>query len=141
MFQLTKECGENLAIYIENVTNKDVEMKEIAAKYTTDVIATCAFGITANCFKNENSEFRIASRKLFQRSFYGTLQMFSYTFAPVAVKIFKFQFVNPQIADFLRGVFMETMAQRETVKNKQNDLIDILIDLKNQETRDDEFKF
>jgi len=141
MMYLMKECGENLKQHIEKFLEESVEVKELAAKYTTDVIATCAFGINANSFVNENSEFRVAGRRLFSSSLSRVAQTLSYFFAPWAVKIFRCKFLDGTAVEFLRKAFMDTMNQREISKVKRNDLIDILLELKNQETNDDEFKF
>lgn len=141
MMPLIKECGENLKNYMATVLNEKSEAKEITAKYTTDVITTCAFGISANSFVDENSEFRVAGRKLAGDSFYRYIQALSYSFGHLLVKLFKFKFIEAEAAKFLSDVFLETIKQRESAKIKRNDLIDILIDLKNQEDWDDDFKF
>ena len=46
-----------------------IEMKEFAARFTTDVISSCAFGIEANSLKNPNAEFRKYGKKIFESSF------------------------------------------------------------------------
>lgn len=141
MMPLMKECGENLQNFIKTVLDEKAEAKEIAGKYTTDVIATCAFGISANSFVDPNSEFRVAGRKLAGDSFYRYIQALSYSFAHLLVKLFRFKFIEAEAANFLSRAFLDTIEQRESSKIKRNDLIDILIDLKNQEAIDDDFKF
>ncbi|RZC37339.1 p450 domain containing protein, partial [Asbolus verrucosus] len=54
MIPLINEIGETMNKYIEkNISNFSLEAKEICAKYSTDVIAKCAFAINANSFKSE----------------------------------------------------------------------------------------
>lgn len=39
-------------------------MKELSARFTTDVISLCAFGIEANSLKDPNAEFRHNGAKI-----------------------------------------------------------------------------
>lgn len=141
MMSLIKECGENLEKHMKTILNEKVEMKDIAAKYTTDVITSCAFGINANSFTVPNSEFRKYGKIVFASTTTKIFQALSYFFAPTLAKIFKFHFIDPVAADFFRKVFTETMKQRELSGHVRNDLVDILIELKKEEKQDDEFKF
>jgi len=59
MFSLIAECAEQLQQYVDKpARNGDIlEMKEIMARFTTDVIGSRAFGINCNSIRNPNSEF------------------------------------------------------------------------------------
>ncbi|KAF5275809.1 hypothetical protein FQA39_LY06669 [Lamprigera yunnana] len=140
MTYLITECGKNLEEYLLTKSDENLEMKEVAAKYTTDVISSCAFGLDANSFRDD-SEFRYYGKLLFSTSFLTTLKTSSYLLAPIFVKIFKYTFIDSTAAQFLRKVFNETLEKRELSKVKRNDLIDVLNEIKNQETSDDTFKF
>ncbi|KAF2902939.1 hypothetical protein ILUMI_03239 [Ignelater luminosus] len=67
MFQTLLECGKQLNDYMQNISLKDesVNIKDILGCLTTDVIASCAFGIRCNSFKDTNSEFRKYLKKNF----------------------------------------------------------------------------
>lgn len=67
MFPLIVECGNHLEKYMEKtiVSGDIVECHELAAKFTTDVIGSCAFGISMNDFNNEGSQFREMGREYF----------------------------------------------------------------------------
>ncbi|KAF7285755.1 hypothetical protein GWI33_010123 [Rhynchophorus ferrugineus] len=55
---ITKEA-ENMSDYIEKFVNvPNIDSVEICAKFSTNVIALCAFGVEAKCFENEDAEFR-----------------------------------------------------------------------------------
>uniref|UniRef100_A0A1A9WV45 Cytochrome P450 n=1 Tax=Glossina brevipalpis TaxID=37001 RepID=A0A1A9WV45_9MUSC len=68
-----QEVGLNLNEYLLKMPLNDsncfqVELKELCALYTTDVIATVAFGIQANSFTYPNGEFRRHGREIFRFS-------------------------------------------------------------------------
>ncbi|PSN29893.1 Cytochrome P450 6k1 [Blattella germanica] len=62
-----------------------VEMKEVAAKFTTDVIATCTFGIDSNALKNPNAEFRQNLRKTLEFTPLRASAAYLSSFAPKLV--------------------------------------------------------
>lgn len=141
MTVLMKECGEKMVKYVGHKSGENFEVKETVAKFTTDVISTCAFGINANSYESEDSEFRKAGKKMFSPSFLQAIKALSYFMIPKFVQIFKFSFIDPNAAIFLREVFNKTIRKREESNVKRNDLIDILIELKNQDNGDTDFKF
>ncbi|KAH1021272.1 hypothetical protein HUJ04_010807 [Dendroctonus ponderosae] len=59
MFPHILREGNLMVDYISNFDNMpSIESKEICAKFSTNVIARCAFAIDAGCFNTENAEFR-----------------------------------------------------------------------------------
>lgn len=66
MFSTLLDCGEPLQKYINKMAtaNKAIEVRELAARYTTDVIASVAFGIEVNAIDNPDTEFRKYGRKV-----------------------------------------------------------------------------
>ncbi|KAL9708002.1 hypothetical protein quinque_011520 [Culex quinquefasciatus] len=55
--ELEKCLGQELAM------DSNVEMKDILARFTTDVIGNCAFGLECNSLKNPGAEFREMGRR------------------------------------------------------------------------------
>lgn len=45
-----------------------MEFRDLAAKFTTEVISTCCFGLETNTIQNEDSEFRAVCRKVLDPS-------------------------------------------------------------------------
>ncbi|RZC36977.1 p450 domain containing protein [Asbolus verrucosus] len=143
MYHLIKEAGEDLLDYLEKEVPKKVkvDIREVSAKYTTDAITSTSFGINANCFKNENAEFRLVSRRVFNWSnLERAISTSCYFVAPTLVKLFKMKFIDSFSSDFLRNAFWKTISEREQRKFVRNDLIDILIEMKNKEAVDDPLK-
>ncbi|KAF2893764.1 hypothetical protein ILUMI_12409 [Ignelater luminosus] len=133
MFPLINDASLEMITYLEQHSSKSsLEAKDICAKYSTDVIATCAFGIQACSFKNENSEFRVTCKRMFDFSFSSAFRQVSYFILPDLVKLLRLSFFKPEVMDFFRDVFWKTIKLREKTKGKRNDLIDIIIQMKEQ---------
>ncbi|XP_011695537.1 PREDICTED: cytochrome P450 9e2-like, partial [Wasmannia auropunctata] len=54
MFKLMTECGVDFGNYLVQLPPEQriMEMKDVFARYTNDVIATCVFGISVDSMKN-----------------------------------------------------------------------------------------
>lgn len=66
MFPLVQTCAEKLRDVIDSTPDHEsFDFKDLTARYTIDVIGSCAFGLDTNSLHNPNSEFRMISKKIF----------------------------------------------------------------------------
>lgn len=100
MFYLINNIGQNLDKYLTELplTNNNtttamvMDIKDMCARYTTDVISSCAFGIQANSIDmGDNSDFRKYGRKFFDFSIYRAIELSCFFFMPELISIFKFK--------------------------------------------------
>jgi cytochrome P450 family 6 len=82
------------------------------AKFTTDVIASCAFGINSNSLKNPDAEFRRYMRNIFDFSITNGLAGITAFFAPSLKRILKLKFVDDATADYIRSTVWRTVEHR-----------------------------
>lgn len=68
-----------------------IEVNEIFARYSTDIIARTAFGVKANSLKDPNSEFRRHGREMFDFKWYRAIEFTSIFFLPQIVPLFGFK--------------------------------------------------
>lgn len=143
MLPLMDEVADSLLVYLEKQLSQSdsIEARESLAKYGTDVISSCAFGIRANCFENEDAEFREASRKLFASDWKTGIRQTSHFFVHSLAKTLNLPFFPRETTAFLREAFWSAIKEREDTNTKRGDLIDIVIQIKNGEADDDEVKF
>lgn len=135
MLPIMNECGLDLQKHLHmRASSESTEMKEVCARFTTDLIASCVFGIKARSLQENDSEFRKAAKRMFSCSVQRSFQFFTYLFAPKLVSIFKVRFIDPLSADFLTRVFMDTMRLRENPENRRNDLVDTLMSVSSNTT-------
>nr|XP_034187550.1 probable cytochrome P450 6a13 isoform X1 [Osmia lignaria] len=140
MFYLLAECGEEFQKLIGSSSEADrpIEIRELAAKFTIDVIGSCAFGIQINALTDEESEFHRAAKKLSRPSYKATLWRMLRTAMPRVYKFLSVQVINPEVTRFFKNVVSQMLKQREEHGIKRHDFMDLLIELKNKGTLENE---
>nr|ALX81394.1 cytochrome P450 [Liposcelis entomophila] len=134
MFPTMITVGEELVrVLNESVGDPDgVEVREMMGRYTTDVIASCAFGIEVSSLKNPDSEFRKMSKALNTRTVIEILGMWLTFIFPQAIRILRLHMIPKQVTKFFMAVVKDTMEYREKNDVKRNDFFQLLIQLKNK---------
>jgi cytochrome P450 family 6 len=94
------------------LSGSTVEVKETMARFTTDVIAACAFGINSNSLKDPDSEFGRQIRSVFTFSVKKGLAMLFAWFAPSLNKIFRLNFVEDKTNNYVREIVWKTVEYR-----------------------------
>jgi hypothetical protein len=82
------------------------------ARFTTDVIASCAFGINANSLKDPASEFGQHVRTAFNFSVQKGLAMLLAWFAPSLNTIFGLKFIEDKMNNYVRKIVWNTVEYR-----------------------------
>lgn len=99
MFYLMNDIGTELNALLMTVTGNAttntacVELKEICARFTTDILASCAFGVRANSLAEPNSEFRRHGRAIFDFNWYRAVEFMSLFYLPSVATFFKFKVI------------------------------------------------
>ncbi|XP_055909014.1 cytochrome P450 6g1-like [Eupeodes corollae] len=134
MFPLIEEIGFELNEYLCRLTKDNKtsmqEIKEISALFGTDVIASVAFGMYANCLKDENSDFRRNGKPIFKWNTMRAYEFIVMFFFPQLVKLFRAKLFPTEATKFLVDSISFVMADRAKSRIPRNDLIDILVKIK-----------
>ncbi|XP_078033588.1 cytochrome P450 6a8 isoform X1 [Augochlora pura] len=140
MFYLLEECSEEFQKLIDESSKngRPIEIRELAAKFTIDVIGTCAFGIQINALTDEESEFHRAAKKLSKPSYKTTLWRMLRTAIPKLYKLLGVQVIDPGVTEFFKNVVSQMISQRQKHAVKRHDFMDLLIELKNKGTLENE---
>jgi cytochrome P450 family 6 len=140
MFQTLLECGHELGSILEkSASNEEViEIKDILARYSTDIISSCAFGIECNCLKNPDAEFRQWGRKIFEPSLRRSLLSFIVATVPRLLSVLKLRVLDPNISKYFRNMVEETVNYRERNNITRNDFMHLLIQIKNKVKPDED---
>uniref|UniRef100_A0AAT9UTS4 Cytochrome P450 6PZ17 n=1 Tax=Maconellicoccus hirsutus TaxID=177089 RepID=A0AAT9UTS4_MACHI len=126
MYPLIQDCGKKLHFILHNLVNKDILIKDICARYTTDVIGICAFGLNINSLNDPDSIFTQMGNRVLETSFINTLRA---AFPKLDLFFDPFGSDNILQAFFLNFV-KDTVQHRLDHKIVRGDLLDLLISLK-----------
>jgi cytochrome P450 family 6 len=94
------------------LTGSPVDVKETMARFTTDVVASYAFGINSNSPKYPNAEFKKHVRKIFELSFQKGLGVLTSFFAPYLTIHFKLKFLDDVTTNYIRKTVWSTVEYR-----------------------------
>lgn len=123
-----------LSNHLDSKTNSFLlEMKVIAARYTTDTVASVAFGMHGNSIKDPNSHFHKFARKIFEISASRIVELGSCFFVPQLVSLFRFKFFSQETVNFMRESINQAIDTREKNEVIRGDLIDALVSLKSMD--------
>ncbi|KAJ8688568.1 hypothetical protein QAD02_024363 [Eretmocerus hayati] len=132
MFNLVLECADSLEKVLEKITseNEVVECCEVAARYTTDVIGACAFGIDMKALGDEESEFRKVGKRFTHADKWRAFKIRFKQICPGLYQLLRPIMYDHEINDFFIGSMMQTMKYRKENNIRRGDFVDLLIDLK-----------
>ncbi|KAK0183124.1 hypothetical protein PV327_001194 [Microctonus hyperodae] len=136
MFPLLIDCHKVLEELIINKAsnNSTVEVRDLAGKFTIDVIGTCAFGIQINLLTQEHSEFHKIMRKISRPNYKNTLWRMLRTSLPKIYNLLGIQLFDSEVTNFFKDIISQMVVQRESEQeNKRNDFMDSLIEIKNNQ--------
>lgn len=129
--EFVKTLNEELKI------TTDIEMKEFLARFTTDVIGTCAFGLDCNSLKDPDAKFREMGKKVFEQPRNNRFKQFLIISFKEAGRFFNVKTVREDVSEFFMKVVKDTVEYREKNHVKQNDFMDLLLNLKNSSNEND----
>jgi len=134
MFSLISECADHFEQYVEKLADRDeaIECRELTAKYTTDVIGTCAFGIEMNALSDENSEFRKIGRNIFAPTWYNMIRLNMRRSMPWLFRIMYFFMRETINIKFFTHLLKENIDYREKNNIVRHDFVDVLREIKKQ---------
>ncbi|XP_046824906.1 probable cytochrome P450 6a14 [Vespa crabro] len=132
MFNLILECGDHFENYIEKLVakNESIECRELTAKFTTDVIGSCAFGLEMNSIADEDSEFRKMGRSIFEVNILNIIRNKIRNMAPQAYKLIGYILRRDEVTKFFQGLIVNTINYRKKHNILRNDFVNLLMKLK-----------
>lgn len=119
--------------------NEVINVQDLMMLYTTEFISSTCFGIETNSLNDPNSDFRrYGGRALLEAQDIVFKAILVRNFKSIA-RFFGYRAISPDVSDFFLTIVKETVIYREKNNIKRNDLLDVLIKLKNDINNEQEF--
>lgn len=107
-----------------------IDVREVTAKFTTDVIGSCVFGIKMNSLSGKESEFRRFGRQIFAMSFLKILRLRIKQFLPMLHYLLVRILPADQETKIMLKLTKDTFNFREKHNIVRPDFMNILMELK-----------
>ncbi|KAG8296016.1 heme binding [Homalodisca vitripennis] len=140
MFQLMGRCADQLQDHIEKVVLQkgEFEVKDLIARFTTDIIATCAFGLEVNSIENRDDEFYKVGQLIFVSTREFFLKFMIHRAFPIIARTLKLDMFHPRISEVLQRIMTDTIEYRQKHNVVRNDFVELLMKVKENKNLDDE---
>lgn len=132
MFPLIVNCAKKLQVVGADVVSRggDCDVRELMARFTTEFIGACGFGIEVDSINNENSLFRALGRKMFTPTWKTIFLNGMHEILPEVRNLMPQ--VTKELATDMSVIVKNICEQRNFQPSGRNDFVDMLLELQNK---------
>ncbi|XP_075228836.1 putative cytochrome P450 6a14 [Lycorma delicatula] len=136
MFQQFNECTDELLNHLQEIekNNQPADARETMAKFSTDVIGSCAFGLQFNSLKDPDSKFRKVGREILSPTLQGRVRLLLRIIHDKLPTLLGLKAFKKEAEEFFINLVKDTINYRETNKIERNDFIQIMMTLRKQDS-------
>ncbi|XP_017061951.1 cytochrome P450 9c1 [Drosophila ficusphila] len=141
MFELIQCCNVEAVDFLRRQSDGgsvELELKDFFTRYTNDVIATAAFGIQVNSFRDPNNEFFSLGQRISEFSFWGGLKVMLYILVPKLMKVLRVPVMDMNNVDYFRKLVFDAIECRKKQNIVRPDMIHLLLEAQRQLRADQE---
>ncbi|XP_063628277.1 cytochrome P450 6B2-like [Cydia splendana] len=132
MFPLVVRCAERLQGVARDAAARfdTCDVRELMARYTTEFIGACGFGVDTDSLGNEDSAFRNIGRMIFATPLPILIKLMLWQLFP---PLRSFLYVaNPKVGDAIFDLVKTVRKDRQYKPSGRNDFIDLLLELESK---------
>lgn len=132
MFSTLIDCGESLQKYVANLADENelLDVREIFACYSTNVIASVGFGNDIDCIKDPNHEFRRYGKKMFEMTISNGIRSAITFLSPKMMSLLHLRATDKSVEDFMTSVTEQNLEYRERNQIIRKDFFQLLMQLR-----------
>jgi len=140
MFTLIRECCDEAVKYLKNELKSSpngvvLDLKDYITRFTNDVIASCAFGISVNSLVDRNNEFYTMGKIINNFDFWLGIKFLLLTnFRPIT-RALGMTFFSKKHVNYFKNIVLDTMKYREEHNIVRPDMINMLMEAKKAENK------
>ncbi|GAB1865203.1 Probable cytochrome P450 6a13 [Camponotus japonicus] len=139
LFELIMEVSEKFKQFVDQYVDDEepIEFRNLAAKFTSEIIATCFFGLKTNAIEHGDSEFLKMCKKVADPSLEIARKRYVRDYMPVLYKWLSICLIPRDVSVYFIRIVKEIITYRQLNNVTRNDIMQSLIDLKYEETKVD----
>ncbi|XP_052891061.1 cytochrome P450 6a22-like [Anopheles moucheti] len=140
MFATIREIGDEFLASVTRYVDREeaIDVKLLCQCFTCDVVGSCAFGLQCNSLKNEGSKLLEIGDKVFKPPAWRNMLTFLLISYKGIAKRLHLAAFPAEVASFFMPLVTETISDRERKAIERPDFLNLLIQLKNKGTVEDE---
>jgi cytochrome P450 family 6 len=131
MFPIVASKADRMIEFVGSKVGSEglIELKEVFASYTTESIASVAFGLEVDCHGNPDNAFRKAGRAVFEPPAWENIKgIFAFSFENLA-KFLNLSFTNKEVTKFFMNTVKDTKEYREKNNVERNDFFQLVMNI------------
>lgn len=135
MFEQIYNCTDNIMTYIDNQAKPKavLEAKNLFQIFSTNVIASCAFGLDFGSDSEQGKQFRETMNETFKPSKFELLRFTFIAMYPNLANWLKIKSMPKEKSDYFLNLSKETVRYRKEHNIKRGDFLQLILNLKDQE--------
>uniref|UniRef100_A0A182PYV6 Uncharacterized protein n=1 Tax=Anopheles epiroticus TaxID=199890 RepID=A0A182PYV6_9DIPT len=131
MFHTIVDVGTRLDQYLAErcMRLQRIDIKDLLARFMTDVIGTCAFGIECNSLETPDSQFRVMGKRMINLPKLKSLKVFFAMMFRKRAQALGIRYNDKDVSDFFMNVVRDTIRYRKENGVRRDDFMQLLIDM------------
>ncbi|XP_073817821.1 probable cytochrome P450 9f2 [Musca autumnalis] len=132
MFQLMLQTVDEAMCFMRtqqaSVDSFDVDIKDLTTRLTNDIIASTAFGLQVNSFRDKNNEFYIKAKNAVNFTGFQQYKMIFMMVFPKLAGILKIDIFDKSFTEYFMHLVLDTMKYRQEHNIQRPDMINLLME-------------
>ncbi|XP_011150777.1 cytochrome P450 9e2-like [Harpegnathos saltator] len=130
MFKLMSDYAVDFANFVAELSPEQrvVEVKDILTRYTNDMIAICAFGVSVDSMRDPKNLFYENGKKATTINTVAILKFYMFRNLPKLARILKLKVVDEKLAKYFRDVIETTIRTRDKEGIVRPDMLQLMME-------------
>uniref|UniRef100_A0A1A9W7C0 Cytochrome P450 n=1 Tax=Glossina brevipalpis TaxID=37001 RepID=A0A1A9W7C0_9MUSC len=134
MFQLMNKVANDATDYLRQQQKEnpdqglEIDLRNFVTRYSSDIVASTAFGIEVNSFENYNNEFYLMGKRVTTFTFVQNLKFFLYVHIAKFMKFFGFALFDKKATEYFMSLVLDAMKYRKDHNIIRPDMINMLME-------------